>query len=146
MGLIDRQCTFAYEIALLIMKIHDDGYGVRFGDAWRSTDPLAMPNNTAKLSYQELLLFNGKTKVKYGKHNDRLAIDLLISKDNVQISEEDYRKYGEYWEARGGVWGGSVRWLASISPPAREKRGRRHRANPVGAARGRALGRQRCRR
>ncbi len=106
MGLIDRQCTFAYEIALLIMKIHDDGYGVRFGDAWRSTDPLAMPNNTAKLSYQELLLFNGKTKVKYGKHNDRLAIDLLISKDNVQISEEDYRKYGEYWEARGGVWGG----------------------------------------
>ena len=106
MGLIDRQCTFAYEIALLIIKIHEDGYGVRFGDAWRSTDPLSVPDSQIKLSYQELLLYNGKTKVKYGKHNDRLAIDLLISKNNVQVSEEGYRKYGEYWEGRGGVWGG----------------------------------------
>lgn len=106
MGLIDRQCTFAYEIALLIIKIHEDGYGMRFGDAWRSTDPLSMPDSQVKLSYQELLLYNGKTKVKYGKHNDRLAIDLLISKNNVQVSEESYRKYGEYWEGRGGVWGG----------------------------------------
>ena len=106
MGLIDRQCTFAYEIALLIIKIHEDGYGVRFGDAWRSTDPLSVPDSQIKLSYQELLLYNGKTKVKYGKHNDRLAIDLLISKNNVQVSEESYRKYGEYWEGRGGVWGG----------------------------------------
>lgn len=106
MGLFDRQCEFAYEIALLIVKIHDDGYGVRFGDAWRSTDPLSVPDSQIKLSYQELLLFNGKTKVKYGKHNDRLAIDLLVSMNNVQISEEGYRKYGEYWETRGGVWGG----------------------------------------
>lgn len=106
MGLIDRQCTFAYEIALLIIKIHEDGYGVRFGDAWRSTDSLTLPNSSTKASYQELLVLNGKSKVKYGKHNDRLAIDLLLMMNGILVAEEEYRQFGVYWEGRGGIWGG----------------------------------------
>lgn len=106
MGLMDRQALFALEIAKLIMLMNADGYQVRFGDAWRSTDQLLMPNSTATISYQELLLYNKKTSVKYGKHNDRLAIDLLLSRNGVQVDSSEYRKYGEYWEGRGGIWGG----------------------------------------
>lgn len=107
MGLVDLQMTFAIELAKFIIEIANDGYGVRFGDVWRSTDPLLLPNTTnIKMSYQELLQFNGKSKVKYGAHNDRLAGDLLLMRDGKLVSAETYRPFGEYWEERGGIWGG----------------------------------------
>ena len=106
MGMVDRQIIFSYEMAKLIIAMHDLGYGVRLGDAWRSTDPLTLPNSSTKASYQELLVINGKSKVKYGKHNDRLAIDLLLMMNGILAAEEEYRQFGVYWEGRGGVWGG----------------------------------------
>jgi hypothetical protein len=57
-------------------------------------------------SYQELLFYNQKTKLTYGKHNDRLAQDLIISKDGKQLKGEELRSIGEKWESLGGRWGG----------------------------------------
>jgi hypothetical protein len=42
----------------------------------------------------------------YGKHNDRLAQDLIISKDGKQLKGEELRSIGEKWESLGGRWGG----------------------------------------
>ncbi len=106
MGLVDLQMKFSIELAKLIIMMDGDGIGVRFGDVWRSTDPLNLPESSRKMSYQELLLFNGKTKVKYGAHNDRIAADLILMQNGTLVTEEGYRKYGEYWEKQGGIWGG----------------------------------------
>ncbi|MEM4360121.1 MAG: hypothetical protein QXT45_06295 [Candidatus Bilamarchaeaceae archaeon] len=57
-------------------------------------------------SYQELLFYNKKTKVMHSKHNDRLAIDLIIYKGDRGLKPEEYRPVGEKWEFMGGIWGG----------------------------------------
>lgn len=108
----DRQYQFVGLIGLFIVWMYEQGYTARFGDAWRSTDKLYVPTGEPGLdddeaySYQELLFYNKATKVTYGKHNDRLAIDLLIAKDGKDLIAEEYRPLGEKWESLGGKWGG----------------------------------------
>lgn len=104
--LIENQIKFSKMIGEFIVWLNNEGYQVRFGDAWRSTDKLGVPGIDVKFSYQELLFYNGKTKVKYGKHNDRLAVDLLIYKNGKELTDEEYRFIGEKWESIGGRWGG----------------------------------------
>ena len=106
MGLKEKQFQFGEMVWKLLSWLVTNGYAYRFGDAWRSTDSLSVPGTSVKISYQELLVANGKSKVKYGKHNDRLAIDLLIAKDGADLQDEEYRPIGEYWESIGGTWGG----------------------------------------
>lgn len=104
--LVSKQWKFSRILCYLLEYIFDQGYEVSFGDAWRSTDKLSVPGIDVKFSYQELLFYNGKTKVKYGKHNDRLAVDLLIYKNGKELTDEEYRFIGEKWESMGGRWGG----------------------------------------
>lgn len=114
MSLIPQQLKFGEMICELFSWMTVNGYAYRFGDALRSTDKLCVPGGDEgtedddKYSYQELLFYNKKTKVTYGKHNDRLAIDLVIHKkeDNRPLTDEEYRPIGEKWEAIGGRWGG----------------------------------------
>ena len=106
MALKEQQFKFGEMVNRLLSWLLANGYSYRFGDAWRSTDSLLVPGTDIKISYQELLVANGKSKVKYGKHNDRLAIDLLIAKDGVDLKDDEYRPIGEYWESVGGIWGG----------------------------------------
>lgn len=110
--LIDKQCKFAEMVAELIVWLQSQGYKYRFGDAWRSTDKLYVPSgdpgfqDDLKYSYQELLFYNKRSKITYGKHNDRLAVDLLIRKNDKELTAEEYRPIGEKWESMGGTWGG----------------------------------------
>lgn len=110
--LLQKQFKFSKMIAELILWIYEQGYTAQLGDAWRSTDKLFVPGGAEgfeddeKYSYQELLFYNRKTKVTYGKHNDRLAEDLLIWKAFKQLTKEQYRPIGEHWELMGGRWGG----------------------------------------
>lgn len=110
--LIQKQCKFARMIADLVVWLVLQGYECRFGDAWRSTDKLKVPtgnpgfDDDVEYSYQELLFYNRKSKLTYGKHNDRLAIDLLIHKNGKMLADEEYRPIGEKWESMGGAWGG----------------------------------------
>lgn len=111
-ALRDKQHQFAVMISTFILWLAESGYQVQKGDAWRSTDKLFVPGGKEgfedddKYSYQELLFYNQKTKLTYGKHNDRLAQDLNIWKDGVLLSGEALRVVGEKWESLGGRWGG----------------------------------------
>jgi hypothetical protein len=110
--LVDKQCMFASMIGTLLTWMTSQGYTYRFGDALRSTDKLKVPtghdgfDDDVEYSYQELLFYNKKSKLTYGKHNDRLALDLIIHKDSKQLLDVDYRPIGEKWESMGGRWGG----------------------------------------
>ena len=95
MMLIDKQQQFAAMAAGLILHAEAMGYRVTLGDAYR--DP--------RLHGQM-----GEAK-GYGAinscHKLRLAIDLNLFKDGKFLSgTEDHRPLGEWWEARGGSWGG----------------------------------------
>ena len=110
--LLQKQFKFSILISDFISWLYSQGYTVQKGDAWRSTDKLYIPGGVEgfeddlKYSYQELLFYNKKTKILYGKHNDRLAEDLLIWKEFKQLTKEEYRPIGEHWESMGGRWGG----------------------------------------
>lgn len=110
--LLQRQFRFSRMIAEFVVWLYEQGYTVQKGDSWRSTDKLYVPGgeegfeDDAKYSYQELLFYNRKTKVTNSKHNDRLAEDLLVWKEFKQLTKEEYRPLGEYWESMGGRWGG----------------------------------------
>lgn len=110
--LVQRQCKFASMIGELIVWLYSQGYECRFGDALRSTDKLKVPTGAPgfeddeEYSYQELLFYNKKSKLTYGKHNDRLALDLIIHKSGKMLTDEEYRPIGEKWETMGGSWGG----------------------------------------
>jgi hypothetical protein len=110
--LIAKQCTFASMIGNLFVWLTSQGYTYRLGDALRSTDKLKVPTGSdgfdddLEYSYQELLFYNKKSKLTHGKHNDRLALDLIIHKDGKQLIDTEYRPIGEKWEIMGGRWGG----------------------------------------
>jgi hypothetical protein len=110
--IVEKQQKFSLMIAQLIVWLYEQGYTARQGDAWRSTDKLKVPtgqpgfDDDEEYSYQDLLFYNRKSKVTYSKHNDRLAQDFIIEKDNKAITDQDSRLIGEKWESMGGRWGG----------------------------------------
>ena len=110
--LMVKQIQFSKILATFILWIFEQGYQVRMGDVWRSTDKLFIPvgkegyEDDGSYSYQELLFYNQKTKLPYGKHNERLAADLVVSKDWKALIPAEYRPLGEKWEKLGGRWGG----------------------------------------
>ena len=107
-----QQFNFSKMFGELLVWLYAQGYTCQIGDAWRSTDKLYVPSGVegyeddAQYTYQELLFYNKKTKLTYGKHNDRLAVDLIMYKNSLQLKDEEYRFVGEKWESMGGRWGG----------------------------------------
>jgi hypothetical protein len=108
----DKQFKFSKMIGELIIWSYSQGYTIQFGDFYRSEDKLYVPGgiegfeDDERYSYQELLFYNRKTKVTHSTHNDRLAADMIFSKDGKRLIDEEYRPIGEKWESLGGRWGG----------------------------------------
>lgn len=108
----DKQHQLIVMLGAFYTWLNEQGYQVQLGDGWRSTDKLFVPSGKEGFedddtySYQELLFYNQKSKLTYGKHNDRLAQDLIVWKDEKQLSGEELRPIGEKWESLGGRWGG----------------------------------------
>lgn len=106
------QFKFSSMIGIFLVWLYEQKYTCQFGDAWRSTDKLFVPGGAdgfeddLKYTYQELLFYNKKTTLTYGKHNDRLAVDLIVYKNSVALKSDEYRVLGEKWESMGGRWGG----------------------------------------
>jgi hypothetical protein len=97
MSLREQQSKFAVMVADLIQKAGEMGYEVTLGDAYR--DPRLHGNPGAKKGYGAANSY----------HKSRLAIDLNLFRDGKYLSStEDHRPLGEWWESRGGTWGG--RW------------------------------------
>ena len=96
-SLSQQQFKFTMMVAKLILYAYGVGYTLSLGEAWRPQE------------MQDLYLKTGKTKVKYSKHQDRLAIDLnLFMGGKLLTDKESYRVLGEYWEhlSDENVWGG----------------------------------------
>ena len=86
-SLRQRQSVFAKEAALLILYAYNRGYEVTLGDCYRDK----------RCPYG----------IKKSFHKKRLAIDLNLFKDGRYLTRtEDHKILGEYWESRGGTWGG----------------------------------------
>ena len=74
--MLEKQFQFSRTLALFLAWMTEQGFTWTMGDCWRSTDELLCPHCGDGVSYQELLKYNGRTKVLRSKHTDRLAVDL----------------------------------------------------------------------
>ena len=100
----DKRVDFFRAIAFLIGQLDSEGIKM-------------MPTCFHRTSDEQLTLYNqGKTKVLHSKHQDWLAIDLVLVKDGELVWERtpEYEKAGERWEMVGGVWGGRWKSLNDI--------------------------------
>lgn len=91
------QQEFAQSAARLIQKAAQLGYGVTFGDAYRSPEQAAL--NAAKGS-----------GISNSLHCERLAIDLNLFTNGVYITDDTgHRDLGAWWMAMGPKykWGGT---------------------------------------
>lgn len=94
MSLSDKQSDFLVDVSALIHWCNTKGYKVTGGELFRTQ------------AQQDIYLGQGKTKAKYSKHQNRLAIDLNLIVDGRMATPEEYRPLGEYWEFIGNRWGG----------------------------------------
>lgn len=94
MTLSEKQQRFAHMVGELIHKAESLGYGITFGEAWRS------PEEADRLAKA------GKG-IKRSLHCDRLAIDINLFKNGQYLSDtQDHLLLGIWWEEQGGSWGG----------------------------------------
>lgn len=83
------QEEFTQSVARLIKKASELGYGVTFGEAWRSPEQAAM--NAKKGS-----------GISNSLHTERLAIDLNLFKDGRYILDgEGHNELGAWWKSLG---------------------------------------------
>lgn len=90
------QEEFAQQVSNLIRKASDLGYGVTFGEAWRTPEQAAL---------------NAKSGagISNSLHIERLAIDLNLFKDGAYITDDrGHRELGTWWKSIGPRyrWGG----------------------------------------
>jgi hypothetical protein len=92
--LSDKQRRFAQMASRLIDQAARKGYGVTFGEAYRTAEQAELNAKAGK-------------GIKRSLHQDRLAIDLNLFKDGKYLATtEAHQPLGEWWESIGGTWGG----------------------------------------
>lgn len=114
MSLRNLQSIFVLNVAKLIAFAYKNGFELTFGHAERTVDQQLLYFYGYKLmvSKKELKLIKTAptSKVKSGKHQERLAIDFNIFKDGKLLSKkEDCQELGDYWETldKRNEWGGN---------------------------------------
>ena len=103
--MLEKQFTFSRMLGLLFYWMAEHGYDWSLGDAWRSGDKLQCCHCGREHSYQELLVYNKRSKAMNSKHLDRLAIDIILFEGGKPAPAEAYRPIAEKWESLGGVAG-----------------------------------------
>jgi hypothetical protein len=97
MILSEKQRLFAENIAHLIQEIIKNGYGVTFGEAYRTPEQAAIYAKEGKGISDSL-------------HCKRLAIDLNLFNDQGDYITEynEYKQFGQYWKTLNSLhrWGG----------------------------------------
>lgn len=99
MRLSEKQQIFAINVALLILEAGRRGYGVTFGETYRT--PEQAKRNAA-----------AGTGISNSLHTLRLAVDLNLFKGNSYLtSTESHRELGEYWKSLhpDNCWGGDFK-------------------------------------
>lgn len=94
MKLSQKQQLFTIMIGKLILWAESKGYGLTFGEAYRTE------------AQAEQYARDGKG-IANSLHCSRLAVDFNLFVNGVyQDKSEAYTPLGEYWESLGGSWGG----------------------------------------
>lgn len=94
MTLSQKQQHFTVMVGKLIAWAESRGYGLTFGEAYRSPEQ-------AKANAQK------GSGIANSLHCSRLAVDFNLFINGVyQERTEAYLPLGEYWESLGGAWGG----------------------------------------
>lgn len=90
------QEEFAQQVANLIKKAGELGYGITFGEAYRTPQQAALNAQSG-------------AGISNSLHIDRLAIDLNLFKDGRYITDDEgHRDLGAWWKQIGPryKWGG----------------------------------------
>lgn len=102
MTLGQNQELFSIQVALLIQRAHEMGFGVRLGEVLRTPE-------------QQKLYFNtGRSKTMNSQHLKKLAIDLNLIVNGRLATAAEIKPLGKWWEALdvanrwGGSWRGAV--------------------------------------
>jgi D-alanyl-D-alanine carboxypeptidase len=112
MSLRHDQAQFTVMFGQLISYATSHGLVLRLGDAWRNTEKLKCPKCDFMHSYQDMLVYNGRSQTLNSKHADRLAIDLVVERAiGGVVDTADWEGLGSAWEQLGGQWGG--RWKSN---------------------------------
>lgn len=111
MSLLPVEEAFVVYFDIWLSWVLANNYKITFGDFQRSTDPLKCPDCQNLHSYQELLVYNGRSKNLYSLHLTCQASDFKLydAAGNYITDGEAYRPLGERWEqitAGHGRWGG----------------------------------------
>ena len=92
--LTDLQHKFTLMVADLIQEAARRGYKVALGEAHRTPEQARL--NAKKGS-----------GISNSLHCERLAIDLILRKNELYLTDSyKYQELGEWWESKGGAWGG----------------------------------------
>ena len=94
MSLSQKQQKFTVMIGLLIEWADKNGYGLTFGEAYRTPEQAQLNAKSGKGIANSL-------------HTQRLAVDFnLFINGQYQTDSAAYKPLGEFWESLGGTWGG----------------------------------------
>lgn len=94
MSMSEKQRKFTVMIGKLIAWADAHGYGLTFGEAYRTPEQAQLNAKSGKGIANSL-------------HTQRLAVDFnLFINGEYQPDSAAYKPLGEYWESLGGAWGG----------------------------------------
>lgn len=94
MSLSEKQQKFTVMIGRLIEWADQNGYGLTFGEAYRTPEQAQLNAKSGKGIANSL-------------HTQRLAVDFnLFVNGKYQTDSAAYKPLGEFWESLGGAWGG----------------------------------------
>ncbi|MEB5958816.1 M15 family metallopeptidase [Enterobacter sichuanensis] len=94
MSLSEKQQKFTVMIGKLIEWAEQNGYGLTFGEAYRTPEQAQLNAKSGKGIANSL-------------HTQRLAVDFnLFINGQYQTDSAAYKPLGEFWESLGGAWGG----------------------------------------
>lgn len=101
MTLGQEQEAFVTDVMTLIVEARKMGFGVRFGEVFRTPEQ------------QAIYVKTGRSKTMNSMHLSRLAIDLVLVKDGSIATHEQLKPLGAFWESLNpkNRWGGSWRGL-----------------------------------
>lgn len=87
-GIRKDQSVFLLNVSKLILWANEQGYELTGGELYRTEEQ-------QKIYYRQ-----GKSKVLYGQHQKRMAVDLnLFINGRYQTSREAYKPLAKYWKS-----------------------------------------------
>lgn len=91
------QELFVVDVLALVTKAKQLGFGVRFGEVYRTPEQ------------QQIYVQTGRSLTMNSQHLKRLAIDLVLVREGRIATKDQIMELGAYWESLSprNRWGGN---------------------------------------